>query len=1002
MRETALAAKAAYDALTSQQKNFVGYERVQKLLNEFDFLWRPEPEIVPATNLNATVKLFNYNKDINNHYLGQQGYIFYSWDDVNKVVDPGSGSEATHEPKMSNKLGADGYPVIEQVARIETEYVLDQNGNQTYDGNGNPVTREVVNYYPINNGSMNYLFNNQYQVGSDMTNGGGLFQMDEKGYYYYYSDTNAAWYDPSVNQFELYNVVVRPEYTVLDTVKENQDRQSNFLPFNKVLRDNENEDYYVIYDDLQVASSVDGHKVDAAYLNAKTDLWFGMSIEYDFFIPKDGVVGENKDNMIFEFHGDDDVFVYIDGVLVLDMGGTHEARDGSINFTTGAVSYQTDNGTTTKYLADIFREAGKDVKLDGNTLADYTMHDLKFFYMERGGTYSYAGIKFNMPVLPENTLSVGKELAVDSSFIDADLEYTFRLVNANSNSNTVTTESFLKAGEKFDIYDIANNTDTGRDGTIREDGTFTLKAGEMAVFSELMSKVSSGNNEFVLQEIVPDSEKGQYEDIRYSVNGSDPIHLNVQAYSQGGVTHGWIANTPTNGMTAYQTDIYTIDRDDADFAHRFDLTNDVNENKLDILRITKKPADGSNIPSDKEFRIQVEVGNDENSLKLLPQETSYVVNGQTRQVGTDGIITLTPWQTATISGFLAGTYWEITEILGEDENYIPTYSGVSAQGVSPITPAGNAGTFGSSDVNYGDTVEFTVTNQVCDALLDIPLSKEAKGNAESATFHFDVERGTWENGNWNKLETLNGGTITVNNATVTPGVLSLAIKSTDGNRIFYKVSERNTAGDFIYDDTFYIVEVEVTNPGSGNVANIVNVWKNGTEQLAEPKAALPFVNYRVNQFVVSKEVVNSSNAGDLNGTFPFEATIELNGETFKEIKEGTGFTIEDGVIRFSLSHNGSVTIPVPVGGTVTVRETNNAGYNTSYKVTQNGAEGSVQNGTSATVSDINSDATIHFINQTGYELPATGGSGTHLYLIGGLLLSLAAGGLLLRKKKNDM
>lgn len=67
------------------------------------------------------------------------------------------------------------------------------------------------------------------------------------------------------------------------------------------------------------------------------DLWFGMTMEFDFYMPAGGQIG--GEDMVFQFLGDDDVFVYIDDVLVLDIGGTHAANSGSVNFATGAVRH---------------------------------------------------------------------------------------------------------------------------------------------------------------------------------------------------------------------------------------------------------------------------------------------------------------------------------------------------------------------------------------------------------------------------------------------------------------------------------------------------------------------------------------------------------------------------------------------------------------------------------------------------------------------------------------
>src|SRR5699024_4395841 len=117
----------------------------------------------------------------------------------------------------------------------------------------------------------------------------------------------------------------------------------------------------------------------------------------------------NCNDMIFDFAGDDDVWVFIDGVLVLDIGGIHNEAGGSINFKTGEVYV---NGNSQGTLKEIFRRAGRDVStgFTGNTFEDYTAHQINFYYLERGAGASDCRLKFNLEIIPEGEIQIEKRL----------------------------------------------------------------------------------------------------------------------------------------------------------------------------------------------------------------------------------------------------------------------------------------------------------------------------------------------------------------------------------------------------------------------------------------------------------------------------------------------------------------------------------------------------------------------------------------------------------------
>ena len=162
---------------------------------------------------------------------------------------------------------------------------------------------------------------------------------------------------------------------------------------------------------------------------------FGTEFDIDFYMSETGRLettdGLGKD-ITFNFSGDDDVWVYVDGVLVLDLGGAHKASSGSINFSTMEVIYKAavdssdninsrsaspktsdgysvdGNYVTTVDLAKLFAANG----VEFNNTSSSKKHTLQMFYMERGSIDSNCSISFN---LPQNTgLLVRNDVNFDS------------------------------------------------------------------------------------------------------------------------------------------------------------------------------------------------------------------------------------------------------------------------------------------------------------------------------------------------------------------------------------------------------------------------------------------------------------------------------------------------------------------------------------------------------------------------------------------------------------
>lgn len=137
---------------------------------------------------------------------------------------------------------------------------------------------------------------------------------------------------------------------------------------------------------------------------------FGTKLEFKFRLTDKGtVVGtDGKEYPIkFHFSGDDDVWVYVDGKLALDVGGAHGKVTGQIDFS-GDKKQKSAIVSKTKVSQGSDRE-GKDVKttfdLNGSNSDEHT---LTMFYMERGMWESNMKVSFNFP--QENKLTVEKEV----------------------------------------------------------------------------------------------------------------------------------------------------------------------------------------------------------------------------------------------------------------------------------------------------------------------------------------------------------------------------------------------------------------------------------------------------------------------------------------------------------------------------------------------------------------------------------------------------------------
>ena len=245
-----------------------------------------------------------------------------------------------------------------------------------------------------------------------------------------------------------------------------------------------------------------------------TPTWgFGMQLTVDFLMTEDGYLGGDSDKPItFSFSGDDDVWVFIDGKLVMEIGGSHDAIQGEINFVTGDVIVSSEkygrirdknengygrNGDSKNpsnsigtiesnkmYQKNIYTEVFEE------SLAEFSAsgeHTLSVYYMDRGKGRTNCAIKFNLP--QSDALVVEKEIPpyygnADGTLTDRAIsDDTMAYLNELDFGFTLTNDGAYASLREYNLYD-GDNLLIGTGMTDRL-GHFTLKNGQRAEFINL-------------------------------------------------------------------------------------------------------------------------------------------------------------------------------------------------------------------------------------------------------------------------------------------------------------------------------------------------------------------------------------------------------------------------------------------------------------------------------------------------------------------------------------
>ncbi len=500
-------------------------------------------DTVDSTAAGITIHMFDYpNRDTISNVTGSNGYAV-------GVLQP---------QHVKATLSESGYP---QFTNNRDGSTLFDPSNAYHQGTGNHLFLESV--------------------------------YDSTGYYEYSAFNNFAHWNNNGN-FTVYEETGTPSTSGSQFYY----HRGNFFPFNSLNTNNNARNIF----------TGDGSLIDYQNPNYGSDLYgfgegnnfyFGMTMNFNFLMPKDGY--EKGSPLIYEFNGDDDLWIYIDDVLILDIGGVHDAFPGTINFATGEITGGNGGAGKARTIKDCFKNAGvfpdgtpwDDSKVDeyfnGNTFVSYGSHEFNMFYMEHGAGASNLKMRFNLPVIEKGKVIVEKKLSDKVQVAYADVEYAYQIYAKDEHGKYYLVDP---ANPQAVYEGTTNPVKTAASAVI--DGktyekVFYLRPNEAAVFSDLIE-----DENYYVREIGIDSDLYPH------------VYVNDVEVSDAG--------------DEQEDGVYTSSESTPRRRARLTYTN---EPVVEELHLTKKLAAGS-VDNGDTFEFRVLLENTSNQLTAYYQGTYYI------------------------------------------------------------------------------------------------------------------------------------------------------------------------------------------------------------------------------------------------------------------------------------------------------------------------------------------------------------------------------------------
>lgn len=572
-------------------------------------------------NVNAPVPLY-FGDLLHTSQAGGNGNLSWYWKGANVAFGPNK--------ETASKDVAQG--IVEK--NLDDGNLITSYTNE----NGDPVKVPFFNEdaYPNQSKYMRFYNNLQFPF-TKTTNDKGVST------YSFDSAKNTVYYD-----YDNKKIVRKDDLKIHDASKDNS---IGYFPFNSTDPDQ----------------------------SAKDNLNYGFGTQFTipFTVTE---TGKNVDGseMEFNFTGDDDVWVYIDGALVLDMGGAHNKAEGKINFakqeatirtgtsnaklgnslTVGGRTPAEPNGNTTVKFENIMvkKSGSEPVTLDKYMKKSGTVHELKMYYMERGMWNSNMSISYSFVPLPSG-LTLSKTL--DTTDVNAGLKnavqgldnFDFKIQTKNLRKGEANYSDVENLG--YTLYDYDDRTFPGQEA---KDSTATFSSSYFA--SDFINTKDKNNSSafyagtgFQITESIPKDTILQYDENKTSWGVYDSVTSREAIKNQKG--------------TVATFDMGDANSSEMDVVNRY--VNFVNTPKVGSLSVEKKYE--GNAPKDKTFGFTVKV--DLTGGEYYDTYELEYTGSQKGKTDENGHFTLKAGEKVTFAGIPAGASYEVVEDApGADDTWV--------------------------------------------------------------------------------------------------------------------------------------------------------------------------------------------------------------------------------------------------------------------------------------------------------------------------------------------